>query len=84
MKNFSTREVKLLNILNKRKMTIKDLAYELFKGDKEAPMDQEITISNSVRRIVKKCEFYKLDWTLVKQRIDGQLYVLKSKGDGTR
>ena len=49
---------------------------------KTIPFDPEIAVANSVRRIIKKCDFHKLEWTLVKSRNNGKLLLKKEKRDG--
>ena len=73
---FSPREEKILNVLGRRRMTYQSLVDEVFTlGD--VPFDAEISIGNSVRKIIKKCEAAKLKWILVKKKINGRLVVWK-------
>ncbi len=74
---FSNREDKIIKIIGKRKLSINDITVELFKDDPTAPFDTHIVVSNSIRRVIKKCEHYKNTWTLVKERADGEVYVSK-------
>ncbi len=65
---FSDREMKILKAIGKKRYnTISTITEEVF-GNKERPFDAEITIGNSIRRIIKKCEVFKLHWTLVKRK----------------
>lgn len=72
---FSNREEKIINIVGKKKLRINDITTELFKEDENAPFDTNITVSNSIRRIIKKCDHYKVGWTLVKERTDGEIWI---------
>ena len=65
---FSVREEKILKILGRRKMTYQEIAEKLFDDDK--PLDAEIAVGNSIRRIMKKCED-----KLSKKKINGRLTV---------
>jgi hypothetical protein len=74
---FSEREQLILKIIGKkRNMTIKEISAELFWND-PAVFDKEITIGNSIRRIIKKCEAFKIHWTLKKNKIDGRMVITK-------
>ena len=70
----SVREQKIIDVLGRRRMTYESLSNEVF-ADTEAPFDSQISIGNSVRRIIKKCEAEKLKWTLVKKKINTRLVV---------
>lgn len=74
---FSNREDKIIKIIGKKQLSINDITTELFKGDINAPFDTHIVVSNSIRRVIKKCAHYHLDWTLEKQRIEGEVIVSK-------
>ena len=74
---FSIREEKIINIIGRKKLRINDITFELFREDKNAPFDSNITVSNSIRRIIKKCDYYKIGWTLEKNRKDGEILVSK-------
>lgn len=74
---FSEREIKIIRIIGKKKLTIEDVSSELFKGDKNTPFDANITVSNSIRRIINKCAFYSSHWTLTKERSNGKMYIKK-------
>ena len=73
---FSEREDELLKVLGGRKMSIKDLT---LKMSLEKSFDCEIAVGNCVRRIIRKCEHYKLNWTLTKTRESGKLLIKKEK-----
>lgn len=77
MENFSEREKKIIKILllnkNKRPLTISVLTEILFKKDDSPPFDREISVTNSVNRIIKKCEFYNLNWIIHKEKYEGKL-----------
>ena len=75
---FSDREEKIIKIIGRKKTTLEKINTELFrKGDR--PFDSIIHVSNSVRRIIKKCEFHNLNWTLSKNRENKQLFIRKVK-----
>ena len=80
MNVFSERERQIVKIIGKKKMTLKAITEQLFKemgGGK--PFDEHISVGNSVIRIIKKCEYYQEDWTLVKTRENKKLYIKKEK-----
>lgn len=60
---FSSSEQKLLNILERKKMTIAQLSQEFYK-DQEEPLNAVISIASTIRRINKKCAFYNKTWTI--------------------
>lgn len=62
---FSVRENAILKIIGKKQNTVKSITEDLFKdGTFPRPFDAEISVTNSLRRIVEKCEHYGLSWTL--------------------
>lgn len=65
-KIFSQRELDIIKIIGRRKVRVKDIAGQYFAGREDVPFDMEISIANSIRRIIEKCEHYSLSWTLVK------------------
>lgn len=77
---FSEREKLIIKIIGRKKSTISKIA-DVMVGTPGTgiPFDAEITVGNAIRRIIKKCEHYKLDWTLVKKRSDGKLLISKEK-----
>jgi hypothetical protein len=75
MDKFSERESKILKILGYRQMTIEKIVAEVFEND--APLDAEIAVGNSIKRIMKKCEHYDLPWTLTKIRGERKLRVCR-------
>ena len=76
MNVFSEREQKIIKIIGRKKITLSDISTELFK-DGCKPFDTDISVANSVRRIIKKCSFHALDWTLTKSRENNRLYIKK-------
>ena len=78
---FSEREQNILAILGRKRLSLEDIANELFKENVE-PFDANILIANSIRRIIKKCSYYKLDWTLIKTRSGNKLIVKRSNNNG--
>lgn len=77
MEFFSERENKIITIIGRKTMTIEEIAIELFKNTKDKPFDTSIVVSNSIRRIISKCKFYSLDWTLNKSRKNNRLFIKK-------
>lgn len=74
---FSEREQLILKVIGKKQnMTIKDITKEVLGKESEI-FDAEITIGNSIRRIIKKCEVFKIHWTLTKHKIDGRMIIMK-------
>lgn len=59
---FSESEIKILEILDGRKMTIAELTKEFYS--EPLPMDANNKVASVVRRIVRKCEHHDLTWTL--------------------
>lgn len=72
---FSKKEEQILKILGRRKMTIREIAQKI----KSNNFDIEIITSNNIRRIARKCEHYKLTWTLTRTRKEGKLYIKREK-----
>ncbi len=64
--HFSEAEQQVLKILGRKKMTIQDIAEDFYHdGDSHHEIvDPGNYIANVVRRIKRKCEFFKLDWTI--------------------
>lgn len=59
---FSKRERDILEILGRRKMTIREITEALF--NERLPLDANNSVAMSIRRINSKCEFYDLPWRL--------------------
>lgn len=78
---FSVREEAVIKILGKKKMTLEKISMELFKDYKwdEIPFDHGIAVANSVRRIIKKCNYLELKWTLTKKREKNKLYIRRER-----
>lgn len=76
---FSEREQKIINILENKNIrkTVREVSDELFSGKKNIPFDKEISVSNSINRIIKKCEHYGIRWTISKEKFDGKLIYKK-------
>jgi len=79
MEHFSNREQQIIEIIGRKKMTLEQISSELYKNGAHQTFDSAISTANSVRRIIKKCEFHKLAWTLEKTRVDKKL-TIKRKG----
>jgi hypothetical protein len=56
---FSDTENKVLKMLGRKKLTIKELADMNFDV---RVFDSSAVIASAIRRINKKCEYHKLDW----------------------
>ena len=76
---FSDREWKVLEVIGNKKINVRDIADRVFK-DERAPFDAEISINNTIRRIVEKCEYHDLAWTLTKERGANGRNVIFKKG----
>lgn len=76
---FSEREQLILKVIGKKQnMTIDLITKEVFADTKvSAVIDPQITIGNSIRRIIRKCEVFKIHWTLKKNKIDGRMIITK-------
>jgi hypothetical protein len=61
MEIFSETENKLIKLLGAKKLTIKELTEEHFKG-KRKPLNSGTLVSGAINRINKKCEYHKLQW----------------------
>ncbi len=61
--DFSEHEKMLLHILGRRKMTIEELS-EQFYHSRELPLESRNYVAQIVRRITRKCDKMKLNWTL--------------------
>lgn len=72
MKEFSERENKIIKIIGRKKTTIQEISDELFK-DEPNTLDAETKVSSSINRIIRKCEYHSLSWTLLKKRRNGSV-----------
>ena len=79
MEQFSKREDKILKALTGKDLNVSQIAEAIFKNDKNAPLDQKISVTNSINRIIMKCSHYKLSWTLVKTKGAGAMIISKRK-----
>lgn len=75
---FSIREKEVIKIIGRKKLTLTKIAYELFKNE-PTPFNSRISAANTVRRIMQKCSFYELKWSLEKNRVDSKLFIKKIK-----
>ncbi len=78
MKVFSDREQDIIKIIGRKRITLTEISVELFKK-RDEPFDSVISVSNAVRRIVKKCSYHNLDWTLTKTRKHKKLTIKREK-----
>ena len=58
---FSPTELKILKLINKRKVKISELA-KVFYEDDSLPINPGNAISGAILRINKKCIFHDLNW----------------------
>lgn len=77
MNVLSPREKDILKIIGRKKVTIKLIAHELFRKSDNPPFDSEITINNSVKRIIRKCKYHKLNWTLERTKVNNRFVIRK-------
>ena len=75
---FSDREHKIIKIIGRKRMTIQDICTELYTK-RNIPFEPRISTANSIRRIISKCSFFNLDWTLYKTRTNNKLFVKREK-----
>jgi len=75
---FSKRELLILEVLGRRRMTIEEISRKVFEQTKK-PFDDKISIANSISRINKKCVHHKLKWSLHKRRKDNTPLTIKKE-----
>lgn len=76
---FSEREKEIIKVIGPKKMTIKDIGEKVFVGKTTRPFDADISIGNSLRRIIQKCEYFNLTWTLKREKQGNKLLFNKEK-----
>jgi len=76
---FSQREEDIVKAIGRGKLTFKEIADKIFEHSYDRPFDDVITVSNSVNRIIKKCEKYMHPWTLTKSKKNGRIIIKKSR-----
>lgn len=74
---FNEREKKIIKIIGKRKMTFEDISTRYWKDSDCKPFDHNISIANSIRRIIRKCDHHGLNWTLIKERKNLKIFISK-------
>jgi hypothetical protein len=77
---FSEREQEILKVIGKKRtMTVDVITKEVFMHHckNDVPFDAEITIRNSISRIIRKCEVFNIHWTLKKTKSDGRMIITK-------
>lgn len=79
MNILTQRERDILKIIGRRHVGLTLIATELFRKSEDKPFDPEITVNNSVKRIIKKCNHHKLDWTLERNKVNNKLLIKKIK-----
>ncbi len=62
---FSPNERRILLILGRRKMTITEITAKAHPFAPVLPLNAEQSVAMSIRRIIKKCNYYGKTWTLV-------------------
>lgn len=75
---FSEMENEIIRIIGRKKITVQEISKELFQ-DVKAPFDAEISVTNTLRRIIDKCIHHKLDWTLNREKTGRKYIVSKEK-----
>jgi len=73
----SNRERDILKIIGRRSVGLSLIANELFRRVDKPPFDPEITVNNSIKRIIKKCKHYKMNWTLEITKVNGKSVIKK-------
>lgn len=76
---FSKREEKIIKSLGDKEMTTRELADAVFKNEDYRPVDDTVSIMNSVNRIFKKCRREDLPWLITKKKSNGKTTILKVK-----
>lgn len=61
---FSPTEKTVIDIIGRRKITLAELTEELARVSQHESFDLNNYVAGVVRRIVKKCDHYKLNWTI--------------------
>ena len=69
---FSPYEKKVLKILGSRKMTITELTFCFFDSEPSAQQEHQNQMAGILRRIERKCEINKLNWTLKREGPGGR------------
>ena len=55
-------EKEIISLVGHKKMTISEIADEIYKSDK--PLEPSNVIASALRRINRKCDLHGLPWTL--------------------
>lgn len=63
MQQFSEHENLVLHVLGKRRMTVQEISEEFYHSQ-ELPLESRNYVAMVIRRIVRKCDKFKLNWTL--------------------
>lgn len=74
---FSERETQIIKIVGSKEVTLEDISKKLFDSAPDKPLETGIAVSNAVRRIIRKCQHFNLDWTLKKRREGNKLFIKK-------
>jgi hypothetical protein len=75
--HFSERETEIIKIIGTRTLNLEQIADKVFEDSYQKPFDANISVANSIRRIIQKCEYHKLKWTLVKGKKNRKMVVRK-------
>jgi hypothetical protein len=77
---FSDRETKILKVLGRKTMKVEEIAVGVFEDDIRG-FDSNQIIANTIIRIIKKCEFHNLPWTLNKNKKTTPMTITKGRRD---
>lgn len=76
---FSPREEKIIKAVGQKKVSVEEICKEVFKDEDSTPFEPRISITNSISRIISKCEYRNLEWTLEKKLVNNKLIISKGK-----
>lgn len=78
---FSQREERIIKVLGNKKLTIREIVEKVFADGwgHPKPFDVEISVGNTLRRLMEKCEHYNLNWTLMREKKDNKYVYYKEK-----
>lgn len=61
---FSEHEKIIIKIVGRKKLSIENVTKTFFKTHHDYPLDANNYVAGVIRRIVRKCEHYKLPWSI--------------------
>lgn len=76
---FSEREQDIIDSIGRKKITVAEIADQVFRHSFNKPFDANISIGNGVRRIIAKCDHYNLEWTLKRELREGKHIIWKER-----